>query len=178
LYDEYCNNIDLRKYTCSIFVDLKKAFDTVNHEILIEKLQKYGIRGLPLQIVKIYLSHRTQYNIINNIKSNTCSLICSVPQGSTLGPLLFLIYINDLPLASDLSIKLFADDEVLLMSDICIEKLTSDINDELKKIDYWMGINKLFINYTKTKCMFICNKKYNEDYKIKIRNHELEQVKK
>jgi len=65
------------------------------------------------------------------------------------------IYINDLPLASDLSIELYADDAVLSMSDICIEKSTSNINDELKKIDYWMGINKLSINYTKTKYMFI-----------------------
>jgi len=88
------------------------------------------------------------------------------------------MYINDLPLASDLSIKVFADDAVLSMSHICIEKLASNINDELKKIDYWMGIKQLSINYTKTKYIIICNKEYNESYKIKIGNYELEQVKK
>ena len=96
LCDEFVDNLDNGKITCAVFLDLSKAFDTVNHQILIKKLEHYGIRGLPLQLLIRYLTDRYQYTIVKNVKSNLKQVKCGVPQGSTLGPLLFLIYIDNL----------------------------------------------------------------------------------
>ena len=91
LVDQIRLSIDNKRMTCGIFVDLSKAFDTVNHQILLKKLEHYGIRGITLKLFKSYLSERKQYVQINNCKSQTRSISCGVPQGSVLGPLLFLI---------------------------------------------------------------------------------------
>ena len=101
--------------TCGIFIDLSKAFDTVNHQILIEKLKHYGIRGNALEIFRSYLSNRKQYVNIDNCKSKTRPISLGVPQGSVLGPLFFLLFINDLPnCCPDGKVRLFADDTTIL----------------------------------------------------------------
>ena len=98
-------------YTCGVFLDFSKAFDTVNHKILLSKLESYGIRGLPLELFTSYLTNRKQYTSLGNNVSSTQTVTCGIPQGSSLGPVLFLIHINDLPNSSEaLTFKVFADD--------------------------------------------------------------------
>ena len=109
--NDLLHNIDQGLYSCSLFLDLSKAFDSVDHAILIKKLEcMYGFRGIALELMKSYFNNRYQYTKISKSKSTLRKIKCSVPQGSSLGPLLFILYINDLPLASEFSTTLFADD--------------------------------------------------------------------
>ena len=126
-------------YNCCIFLDLTKAFDTVNYDVLLHKMENfYGFRGLALKLIQNYLSNRKQYTKMENYKSDLTKIEYSVPQGSSLGPFLFLLYINDLPLASQFDTILFADDSFLAMSDNNLFKLQNRVNTELRKIDLWM----------------------------------------
>ena len=158
IYDEILNNIDQGMYTCCIFLDLKKAFDTVDHYFLVQKLEiTYGFRGVALDTMKSYLTNRQQYTKIGNKHSTKQNINCSVPQGSSLGPLLFILYINDLPSASLFSSTLFADDTLLSMADKNLYTLEKRVNSELKLIDDWLQNNKLSLNYSKT-CYLLFSK--------------------
>ena len=107
-------NIECSLYTCCVILDLTKAFDAVNHAILLHKIEHdSGVRGLLLQLFKSYLLKRYQCTKINNYKSSLLKVSCGVPQGSSLDPLLFLLYINDLPQVSRFDTTLFADDTIL-----------------------------------------------------------------
>ena len=142
-----------REYTLGIFIDLPKAFDTVDHEILISKLEYYGIKGKTLKWLKSYLSERKQCISYSDAgKTSMCSIICGIPEGSLLGPLLFLIYVNDLHKASSiLKPVMFADDTDLFLSNKDINTLFNDMNVELQKMSIWFQTNKLSLNLTKTK---------------------------
>ena len=116
LYCKITSDLD-NKHSLGIFLDLSKAFDTLSHDILLDKLYAYGIRGLGNSWIKNYLSGRKQYVSYNNTNSAFNDIVCGVPQGSILGPLLFLLYINDLPLSSPSShFIIFADDTNILFS--------------------------------------------------------------
>ena len=156
--------IDKGKHGCGIFIDLRKAFDTVNHEILIRKLEHYGIRGSALHWFESYLTNRKQYVYINGESSQMDNITCGVPQGSVLGPLLFLIYINDLPnISSVLQFYLFADDTNIYYEADSLNKLERVINNELKKLYTWLIVNRLSLNIDKTN--FLVFHPYNKPMK-------------
>ena len=123
------NTLDNKRFGCGIFIDLQKAFDTVNHAILLSKLEHYGVRGCALEWFRSYQSDRNQYVSVNGSNSKLLSITCGVPQGSVLGPLLFLIYINDLPNASQkLKFYLFADDTNIYFESSDLSNLIKIVN--------------------------------------------------
>ena len=145
------NTIDNKKYGCGVFIDLKKAIDTVNHSILLRKLEHYGIRGVALDWFTSYLLGRKQYVSVNGHISGYCEITFGVPQGSVLGPLLFLIYINDLPSVSkSLAFYLFADDTNIYFEASDLFTLQKVLNRELRHVKKWLDANKLSLNIDKT----------------------------
>ena len=134
------------------FYDLAKAFDTVNHNILIAKLSHYnGIRGTPLQLIRSYLTNRMQYVNLSEYNLDSFVVKCEVPQGSVLGPLLFLVYVNNLPNAFSLNIKMFADDTVLFYSHKNSQNVQAIVKNELHNVSKWFCSNKLSLSLNKTK---------------------------
>lgn len=130
---------------------MQKAFDTVNHEILLYKLQKLGVRGIVHDWFKNYLTDRYQYTFCNSIKSEMMEINCGVPQGSVLGPLLFLVYMNDINTAlQDQKIKLFADDTNLFISGKSLSEASELAAECIDKLSEWFTINKLTLNIDKT----------------------------
>ena len=143
--------LDEKKYGCSVFIDLKKAFDTVDHDILLYKLEHYEIRGASLLWFKSYLYERKQFVHRNGIDSEVKTITCGVPQGSVLGPLLFLLNINDLPnISKELKFYLFADDTSIFLESNDLKSLEKTMNKELLKLYEWLCINRLALNITKT----------------------------
>ena len=133
------------------FIDLKKAFDTVNHSILLKKLDHYGVRGVPLQWFDSYLSDRKQYVSVNGSTSDELTITHGVPQGSVLGPLLFLLFINDLPSVSKvLMFYLFADDTNIYFESDDLVHMQKLVNRELRKVRKWLEANRLALNIDKT----------------------------
>ena len=150
--DQTYESFENDNYTVGIFVNLSKAFDTVDHEILLKKLEIYGIMGANLTWFRNYLKNRKQYICINNDnKTNQQKVTCGVPQGSVHGSLLFLIYVNDLPSASNLLNNIFVDDANLFFEHKDISVLFSTVSRELQNINEWFISNKLSLNVKKKK---------------------------
>jgi hypothetical protein len=145
------NSINENKYCLGVFFDLKKAFDVCSKDILLMKLEKIGIRGVALDWFKSYLSERTQYVDINNSTSSEKDISTCILQGSILGPILFLIYINDLFLVSSALTLMFADDTFGLKSDNDLNRLIHSMNADINKMAIWFKANKLAVNKNKTK---------------------------
>ena len=151
IHNDLLHNIDQGLYSCFLFLDLSKAFDSVDHAILIKKLEcMYGFRGIALELMKSYFNNRYQYTKISKSKSTLRKIKCGVPQGSSLGPLIFILYINDLPLESAFSTTLFSDDTYLTLSHNNLFKLEKKVNIQMHHVDNWMFQNKLSLNYSKT----------------------------
>ena len=143
--------IDIGNFILTLFVDLKKAFDTVNHQILLQKLEHYGIRGHCNSFFESYLSDRKQYVHCNNVNSAVLDMVCGVPQGSVLGPTLFLIYVNDMINCIKYSkLQLFADDTITSLSGKNLHVLFDLLKKELRLMMKWFTANKLSLNFDKT----------------------------
>lgn len=184
--NDWYNGLDLGKLVGLVYVDLKKAFDTVDHVILIDKLAHYGLENRELSWFKSYLNNRKQFCRVNGVASDIGDIEVGVPQGSCLGPLLFLIYINDLPEAiHDSTVSMYADDTSLCYQGYDMTRLNEVINNDLGRLDTWLQGNKLSLNVAKTHSMLISTKKKheilkarNEELDLKIRDNSLDVVQK
>ena len=151
LVEEVRHTLDENKTTAGVFLDLRKAFDTINHDILMKKLHFYGVRGVPYQWISSYLKNRMQFVTYNQTYSTTLPTTCGVPQGSILGPLLFIIYINDICNTSQLlKFVMFADDTNVFVSHKSIKHIEKILNSELQNLVTWFKANKVSLNIEKT----------------------------
>jgi hypothetical protein len=146
-----------KKHTLAVFCDLRKAFDSCDHKILLKKMSQLGIRGAALEWFANYLTNRKQFVFLNNTSSLLRATSLGVPQGSILGPILFLIYINDLPDSCELFALLFADDTTLVTSGENLADLITYTNNQLHKISTYFRLNKLALNPKKTQFILISN---------------------
>ena len=178
LIDKISEALDQGELVIGIFLDFSKAFDTVHHGILLKKLELYGVKDTALKWFDSYLINRLQYVTYNNIKSDKEKVKCGVPQGSIWGPLLFLLYINDLTTVSTTSLSvLFADDTNIFMSGKNLPSMAMALNEQLTAIYEWLCCNKLSLNVLKTHYMIFTqrNKKVN-DISLYINNVSIERV--
>ena len=172
--DKIYQNLDNKKSPLAIYLDLSKAFDTIDHSILIHKLEYYGIKGTSLKWFTSYLTNRKQYVQFNNETSSSNLISTGVPQGSILGPLLFIIYMNDIAkVTTKFHFTLYADDTSLI-EPLCTftdtisnrNSISEEINSELQKIFDWLSVNKLSLNVKKTKMMVFHHRQCNIQDKI------------
>ena len=179
LLDKVITSIENNEISVGIFLDFSKAFDTVNHDILIDKLHFYGVRGVPLLWIRSYLTERQQFTTYNGVSSAKQHISCGVPQGSILGPLLFLIYVNDLAYVSQKMFTLmFADDTSCFMSGKDIDTVVSSLNIELQEIVVWLKANRLSLNIAKTHYIIFSSKRKNvtPSHDIHIEGNSIVQV--
>ena len=180
LIEELTTAIDKKHYTIGVFIDLSKAFDTIDHSLLLQKLKYYhGVRGVANNWVESYLSQREQFVTLNDVNSESLQVRCGVPQGSVLGPKLFILYINDIVNVSKLlKYILFADDTNIFFSGKNLDKICKTITIELEKLNSWFKVNKLSLNVGKTNFMVFCS--YNvtiDQVKIELGGQPVKRVK-
>ena len=151
------------KTPAAIYIDLSKAFDNLRYGILLDKLKYYGISGIPLELIKSYLTNRQQYVSYKDCESDLLEVKTGIPQGSILGPLFFSICINDIVNStSKFNFLMYADDTTLYFNieDFPLQSREADINNELKKVNTWLQLNKLSLNTDKSKFMLFHKKEH------------------
>jgi len=172
--DRLENAIGDRQMIGVVLLDLKRAFEVVDRNILIKKLQRYGLRAAVLEWFRCYLENRSQRVKFNGILSQPINVNMGVPQGSVLGPLLFLLYINDITevMTDDCSIRLFADDALIYATGYSRQEINERLNEQMIRVDDWLSRNRLYPNVSKTKAMLIRGmrrKVAGQDFKVKFR---------
>ena len=181
--DDWFTGLDSGEMLGMVFVDLKTAFDTIDHRNLCDERKLHGVQQRELYWFKGYLSNRSQYCSVGGYDSNVGELEVGVPQRPCLGSLLFLIYINDLPKTTQGKVSMNADDSSLCHMSNDISKLEYESNEDLELLDNWLEGNKLSLNVAKTKSMLICTKSRrkiinsnDDELNLLIRDRELESV--
>ena len=173
------SSFDMKHTSLAVYLDLSKAFDTIDHSILLKKMEHYGIRGISLEWFKIYLNQIVQYVTYRSTNSKSLKIPCGVPQGSVLGPLLFILYSNDIPNSLKYSKSiLFADDTTVYISGEDVTYLTRCLNHDLSQLNDWFRANKLSLNANKTNYI-VFNKSaavLPHDICLSIGSDKLEQV--
>ena len=182
--DRNVNCLNQNSCPINIYLDLSKAFDSLNYDILLFKLQYYGLQANALLLLKSYLYERSQYVQIENVKSCSHPVSCGIPQGSVLGPLLFNILINDIPKATTkFNIIMYADDTALVshlenfgpVNDTNTSE--QELNKEISKVNTWLLCNKLLLNVAKSKFMiFFKHPRTIPKLKLSINGNQVEQV--
>ena len=173
------DNLDLGETVISFFLDFSKAFDCVIHSILLRKLEAYGVSGNELGVFRSYLTGRSQYVSLDGINSDTKPINRGVPQGSVLGPLLFLVYINDFPKCSKFfKFTIFADDSTLTskFTNISEENIALKLEHELKKVDEWLLVNRLKLNTNKSHFITFSYRKNTSIRPINVGNNFIKEV--
>ena len=169
--------LDNKQISALLLIDFSKAFDMVDHNTLAYKLEHYGIRGHALNWLKSYLDNRRQYVSVNGHNSRTGDLSCGVPQGSILGPLLFVIFINDLPFIDNLAkFILYADDANIIFTGQSIEIIEMNMRNFISKLEEWVALNGLKLNISKTKYMLFSNRN-TRDINVEISATSIERKK-
>lgn len=171
MINDVCNGFDRNEYTLSVFIDLSKAFDTVPHDILLHKLNCIGIRGIVNKWFESYLKQRKQFVSYNGTDSSVETITSGVPQGSVLGPILFLIFINDMvKINNKLKWTLFADDTTIYITGNHLPTLINEMNNGMESLYSWLTINKLILNKDKTKFMIFHHnrKRMKQNFEIPV----------
>ena len=166
--------MDKQQLTGAAFIDLKKAFDLVDHHCLLHKLQHYGVRGCSLTWFKNYLTTRSQR--VQHRKELSSSLPIDFPQGALLGPLLFVIYINDLPnCLMHSEISMYAEDTVIYYSRSHVNAIRENLQEDLKRVEQWLTSNRLILNQRKTKGLLFGTRQLlqtSSDYVLQIQGKD------
>jgi hypothetical protein len=166
----WLQNIDDRLYTGVCFLDISKCFDTIDHNLLLKKMKKYGVKNIELNWFASYLSDRTQSVRQNNILSEPLEVKIGVPQGSTLGPLLFMVFVNDLPIfVNNGRCSMYADDTIVYCNNADVNHLVGNMNDTLFEVNEWYKANRLVLNISKSNSMLIGSNVNDDD----IRNFQV-----